>query len=183
MLKTPARRGVERVLHRIVSIVALIWAAVVAALLVALVFATTAGWQVSAVRSASMAPAVPRDSLAITAEVDPADIVLGDIVTFRADSGAVVMHRVVEILDVNGVLRFRTQGDLNDDPDPGLTREDAIERRMRWSVSNLGAVTASLRPPGGLIWLAVLPGLLLTIAQRPWNRGSDVEKTTGSEAG
>jgi len=183
MLKTPAWSRATRLLHRVVSIVAWIWAAVVAVLLVALVFATTAGWQFSAVRSASMAPAVPRDSLAITTDIDPAEIEIGDIVTFRADSGAVVMHRVVEILDVNGVLRFRTQGDRNDDPDPGLTREDAIERRMRWSVSNMGAVTASLRPPGGLLWLVVLPGLLLTIAQRPRNRGSDVETTTGSESG
>ena len=183
MLTAPAWGRVADLLHRLVSIVAWIWAAVVVTLLVVLVFATAAGWQFSAVRSSSMAPAVPRDSLAITTDIDPADVVIGDIVTFRADSGAVVMHRVVEILDVNGVLRFRTQGDLNDDPDPGLTREEAIERRMRWSISGLGAITALLRAPGGLVWLVVLPGLLVTIAQRPWRRGSEVETTTGSEPG
>ncbi|MCP3935725.1 MAG: signal peptidase I [Actinomycetia bacterium] len=156
------------------SALAWVWTAFIVALLVVVVVAKAGGWQFDAVRTASMTPTVPRDSLAVITGVDVADVATGDIVTFKTNSGAVVMHRVVEVIEHNGVLRFRTQGDFNDDPDPGLTHGDAIEGQMRWAVPRLGAVALSLRAPWGLIWLVAVPAPLLMFAW--WPRRLDADR-------
>jgi len=69
------------------------------------------------VLSGSMRPALCPGDLVIVKAMDPASINVGDIVTFKSETG-VFTHRVFEKKTENGVILFITKGDANEDPDP-----------------------------------------------------------------
>ena len=121
------------------------------------------GAQLDVVETGSMAPAIPEGALAISMPVDPADVVVEDVITFVGPTGSLVMHRVVDVFENQGLHRYRTQGDANTAPDPGLLREAHVERRVAWSANGLGWVARAVQPPVGVLWLIGLP-LLLQLA-------------------
>ena len=68
--------------------------------------------------SQSMSPNINEGDLLFVQGKNPSDISVGDVIVFQADwIGAPqepVVHRVVEIIDAGGELRFYTLGDNND---------------------------------------------------------------------
>lgn len=66
-----------------------------------------------AVLSGSMEPEYPTGSLIYVRDVDPADVAVGDAITFELESGALVTHEVYEI--DSDARAFRTQGIANID--------------------------------------------------------------------
>ncbi|MFX0080093.1 MAG: signal peptidase I, partial [Candidatus Hermodarchaeota archaeon] len=76
-----------------------------------------------AVESGSMEPVFYRGDLVIVRAVDPTTLVVGDIVIYNSSSipggsGDVpIVHRIIEIQEVGGQLRFITKGDNNPGPD------------------------------------------------------------------
>ncbi len=90
------------------------------------------GLEVFVVQSASMAPAVPANALAVVAAVtEPAQVVVGDVVAYRMQvtsaydtESVMVLHRVVAH-DAEA-RTFITQGDANTSPDPAVVAYDAI---------------------------------------------------------
>ena len=75
------------------------------------------GFSMFRVVTGSMEPEIPVGALLITKQTDIDKIVLRDIVCFQTREsaiwGEVVTHRVVEILEMNGEVLLRTQGDAN----------------------------------------------------------------------
>ena len=71
-----------------------------------------------------MAPGMPVGSVAVLAPEDPADVYVGDVITFQAPTPdhPVVTHRVVEILEGGHHPVLRTKGDANRSPDPWTAR-------------------------------------------------------------
>ena len=118
------------------------------------------GGQLDVVETGSMAPAIPQGALAISMPVDAADVVVDDVITFVGPTGSLVMHRVVDVFENQGLHRYRTQGDANATADPGLLREANIERRVAWSANGLGWAARAVQPPLGVLWLIGLPLLL-----------------------
>ena len=70
-----------------------------------------------AVLSGSMEPEYPTGSLIYVRDVDPADVAVGDAITFELESGALVTHEVYEI--DSDARAFRTQGIANIDAGGG----------------------------------------------------------------
>ena len=66
-----------------------------------------------AVLSGSMEPEYPTGSLIYVRDIDPADVAVGDAITFELESGTLVTHQVYEI-DAEQ-RAFRTQGVANVD--------------------------------------------------------------------
>jgi signal peptidase len=117
------------------------------------------------VLTSSMEPGLPPGTLLIVRPVDPADIRLGDVVTYQIRSGEpdVITHRVIAITSTtSGELSFTTQGDNNGGPDPEQVREVQIQGRLWYSVPWLGWVNNAA---GGELRSVVLPiiaiGLIL----------------------
>lgn len=53
-------------------------------------------------------------------------ISINDIVVFKKDD-ALIVHRVVDIKNIDGVIRYYTKGDANDEMDPGfITRSNIV---------------------------------------------------------
>lgn len=130
---------------------------VLAAVLLAIALAPNVGLRATVLTSGSMAPTVPTGGMIAVQEVDPADIEVGDVITFSGyTEDRLVTHRVISLHEVDGQLHFRTQGDANESPDGDLAPAAGVVGRMRWDLTPLGPV---------LIWLAgsratmLLPGI------------------------
>ncbi len=80
-----------------------------------------AGFYLFQVSSGSMEPTLPTGSLILARKPrDPNQLVPGDIVTFRS-SGSLVTHRIIEVLEDDEGVSYRTKGD-NPINDPDLER-------------------------------------------------------------
>lgn len=129
---------------------------------------TAAPWTLGAddsyvVLTGSMEPSLePGDIIFIDAK-DARDIRVGDVITFRqtAAASAVVTHRVIEVIDDDMGLRFRTQGDANEDPDVFHVAADLVVGVHRFHVPAWGQLLILLHSRWGYLALIVAPGLVI----------------------
>jgi len=81
---------------------------------------TVLGYSLSFVLTPSMEPAIEAGDLIVSRSVKPADLEVGDIITFRADIPVgsstreeSITHRIVDIQEIGGTYYFTTKGDNN----------------------------------------------------------------------
>jgi signal peptidase len=79
----------------------------------------------SVVNGVSMEPAMHTGDLAMTRDVDPGDLAVGDIVVFRAGHSDVI-HRIIEIEETAQGRVFVTQGDNNNTPDDPILEGQVV---------------------------------------------------------
>jgi signal peptidase len=119
-------------------------------------------WTFHIVQSGSMAPAVPRDSLAAVAPAPEGGraVGVGDVVAFSlADRPRLtIIHRVVERIEQGGAVFYRTKGDANAEPDVRLVPADAVRGTVAFDVPRAGVVVRHLQPPW--TWLLFVGGPL-----------------------
>ena len=142
------------------------------AVLVGMRVASMDGRSVLIIRGGSMAPAIPLGSLVVAEPVDPRALSISDVVAYRAGSGTLVTHRIAQIYDGAGELRFQMRGDANPTPDPVLATGSAIVGRAVFWVPLVGYAVAFLSLPGGLasylslIGMFFLAGWLIDLLER-----------------
>ena len=130
-------------------------------------FGTTA----LAVQSDSMAPTFDKDDLIfINTDFDANELKIGDVITFIERDGDVVFyntHRIVDIVDSNGFLRFVTKGDAAPEGENDPVWKTADEVVGVWNErawSGFGGVvdgfTGFIKSSTGFFLLIVLPALL-----------------------
>jgi len=97
------------------------------------------------VLTGSMSPAYPPGTMIVTRP--HASVGLGSVITFQLVSGKpeVVTHRVVAVArHPDGRMRFQTQGDANDSPDPQWVRPEQVRGVLWYAVPGLGHVSGLL---------------------------------------
>ncbi|MEG2137218.1 MAG: signal peptidase I [Oscillospiraceae bacterium] len=118
------------------------------------------------VLTGSMEPAIPRGSMLVVKQVEPATIQPGDVITFYTTIGTVDgminTHRVEEVLLENGNYSFRTRGDANPIADPVPVPADQILGRVSLVSHFVGTVIGVLRQKL-VFFVAVLIPLLLIL--------------------
>ena len=89
---------------------------------------TIFGYTLFTVETGSMVPTLPIGCYIIVHEADdPAAIPSGTITTFRFEDGSVVTHRIIEVLQTEDGVRYRTKGDNpENDPDSELLSPDRV---------------------------------------------------------
>jgi signal peptidase len=100
------------------------------------------------VSGVSMRPLLQAGDLVLTVDVEPEEVVVGDIVRFR-EGPSYVLHRVVEI-HAQGEILFITRGDANNVADPPLPAS-ALEGRVVRILPGLGWPSIAVRT--GMQWL------------------------------
>jgi signal peptidase I len=119
------------------------------------------------VLSASMRPAIPEGAVVVVTPLRPADVRVGQILTYAIPEGdrRVVSHRVVEVVEAGDRPVLRTQGDANDAPDPWLARiEGGTAWQVRLSVPGAGHLIHWLRQPVvHQVGVWVVPALLAVV--------------------
>jgi signal peptidase I len=121
--------------------------AVVVLALVLIVVPKVAGATPLTVLTASMEPLYPPGTLIYVLPVKPAEIRLGDVITYQIESGnpAVISHRVIAINSpADGKRSFILKGDNNSDPDQAAVLPVQIRGRLWYSVPLLGWVNSAL---------------------------------------
>ncbi len=130
------------------------------------------GLQAFTVLSGSMEPTYHVGALIYVKKVDPAEIEVGEPITFLLNEDTVATHRVVEIVpdeEDPSVLRFRTKGDANDAVDGSLVHCRNVVGVPVFTIPYLGYVASYVQEPPGLyvtisvcavlLFLAILPDL------------------------
>jgi len=122
------------------------------------------GWFPLIVLTDSMYPEIESGDLIICRTVDPAQVGVGDVISFfdpAGDGTSIVTHRVVEVVQEGGARMFRTRGDNNNTEDKLLVGPQDIVGTYKTRIGGAGNVALFMQTTTGLIVCVVLPILLL----------------------
>ncbi len=120
--------------------------------------------------SPSMVPNIDvYDVVVVGKEKNPAEIKVGDIISFNSSDFIIgetisVTHRVVEVLiDENGNYSYYTKGDFNEVRDPKPVPYESITGEVMFRLPQLGRVQFFLASSLGWMLVVVLPALYVII--------------------
>lgn len=122
---------------------------ILAILAAALLLPRIAGYQGMAVLTGSMEPKYPVGSLIYVKEVDPAELSVGDVITYRLNESTVVTHRIVEIDEEN--QQVTTKGDANEANDGQPISYNNIVGRADFNIPYLGFIAIYSKSPVGIL--------------------------------
>lgn len=121
------------------------------------------------VNSGSMKPSMPPGSVIYEKTANPANLQEGDVIVFEPNSSRMaedkVTHRIVDIREGNYTLQFKTMGDANPSPDPGLTPAYNIDGQKVFSIPYLGTIISVLKSPLSILAFVALPAAVLIRSQ------------------
>lgn len=128
-----------------------------------------AGWRLMIVLSGSMQPAFDTGALVVVRDVDPNQILKGDIITFQESvrPGPLITHRVIAIKKEKGSSLFVTKGDANPSADFYPVPGENIVGRVVWAIPWLGFIAGFLQSGSGLILLTACCALLTVLVFWP----------------
>ena len=124
-----------------------------------LVAATGTTAPLYAIVSESMVPTINKWDLIVIQNVDPATLVVGDIIVFHSpwNYDELIVHRIVGIINSGSELGFITKGDNNPSPDRwGPVPEGYVRGKVAFSVAYLGFLPHFLRSYIGIALMATL---------------------------
>lgn len=113
----------------------------------------------------SMEPVIDAGDLIVCKPVEVSDIAKGDIISFydpMSTKNSVVTHRVVDILDIDGVIYFETMGDNNDGAkDVKPVAADKVIGRYSFRIRWVGSILMFMQSTLGLVVCIGVPLVLL----------------------
>lgn len=112
----------------------------------------------------SMYPQIKSGDLIICNTLEPEEVRVDDVISFFDPMGSgtsVVTHRVLEVIEENGALSYRTKGDNNNAEDQVLVPEKNLVGIYRSRIPGLGNVAMFMQTTPGLILCVVCPVLLM----------------------
>ncbi len=112
----------------------------------------------------SMSPYIEEGDLIVDKTVKVDDVRVGDVISFFDPDGngtSVVTHRVVEVLNENGKLSWRTKGDFNNTNDKTPVPSSNLVGRYQFKIKGAGSVAMFLQTTPGLIICVGVPIVLL----------------------
>jgi signal peptidase I len=121
------------------------------------------GGRALTVMSGSMEPAVGVGDVVIDSRVSPADVRVGNIVTFPdpEQPSRLITHRVRQVRLADGVAHFVTKGDNTNTAERWDLPASGSIGRVEYRIPLLGFLVFWLHGPFARIALIVLPALLL----------------------
>lgn len=122
------------------------------------------GWLPLIVLTDSMNPEIMGGDLIICHTAEPEEIAVNDVIAFFDPAGngtSIVTHRVLEVVEENGEISFRTKGDNNNAEDKLLVPEDNLVAVYKTRIAGAGNVAMFMQSPTGLVVCVVLPIIML----------------------
>ena len=168
-----------KVFSKICGILSTLILVVLLALAVLLVGPVLLGYTELAVLTGSMQPTLPVGSLIYIKEADPAQLQVGDVITYQLEGDTMVTHRVVEIDPDAQTLT--TQGDANSDPDGAITF-DRLVGKMDFYIPYLGYISLNIRTPIGIMSICGALIFIILLAFIPEIFSKDEEESEDKPA-
>ncbi len=133
----------------------------------------------------SMREEIKGGDLILCDVIDAEDVKMNDIVSFFDPEGngtSIVTHRVIEILEEDGELFFRTKGDNNNVEDKTLVPADNLVGIYRMRIPGVGNVAMFMQSTAGLIVCVIVPIILLVGFDMIRRRKYDATKKKDTDA-
>jgi signal peptidase len=158
-IKTAKTAG--RVLYGLVLALLVIVAATVAASALKL----PGSFQLLAVQSGSMEPAIKKMSVVAIRPENSYQV--GDVVTVSepANPKVSVTHRIVSVEEKDGKILYVTKGDANEDADTEKRPKENVLGEVLFSVPFLGYPVSFAKTRDGLIILIIIPATLIVYSE------------------
>jgi len=112
----------------------------------------------------SMNPNIKSGDLIICRTANAEDVKENDIISFFDPAGSgssIVTHRVIEIVNEDGRLLFRTKGDNNDTEDINLVPAESLVGIYQTRIAQAGNIAMFMQSSMGLVVCVVLPVIML----------------------
>ena len=120
------------------------------------------GYKPFIVLSGSMESNINIGDLVIVKETNVSDIKKEDIIAFRKDD-IVITHRVIDTVEKDGSIYFKTKGDNNNTADEALVSENDLEGKYVFKIAGLGSVLLFFAKPLGMLIIILVIFLLALI--------------------
>ena len=120
------------------------------------------GWKPFIVLSGSMESEIFPGDLAIVKDIGTEEFKVNDVIAFRSED-IVVTHRIIEIKNENGAIKYKTKGDNNNSQDVGDVLPEQVEGLYKFKISKLGNLAMFMQTPTGIISCLSIPLLLLVL--------------------
>ena len=118
-----------------------------------------------AVLSGSMEPKISVGSMVIVQEVDPNDLEVGDIITYKISDTTLVTHRIVSIdQDAQQIV---TKGDANDVIDGEPVSFSNVVGKLFISIPFLGYISIYMQGKAGIAIICGIIGILILLNYLP----------------
>ena len=162
---SPAQEKQKSLFMQVWNVFTTVLVAVAVVLAATLAGVRLTGLQVFTVLSGSMEPVYHVGALIYVKSIDPAELVVGDDITFLLDEDTVATHRIIEVVpDENdpSTLRFRTQGVANEHEDGSLVHYKNVIGKPVFTIPLLGYVANYIQNPPGM-YMAIAGGAILIL--------------------
>lgn len=124
------------------------------------------GYKPMSVLTGSMRPELEPGDMIFARETNPEQIRADDVITYRVSQDILVTHRVVDVVQDDGKLYFRTKGDANNVEDNALVTQEQLVGRLAFNIPKGGYIANFIRSPLGFALLILLPIILLLVESR-----------------
>jgi signal peptidase len=177
----PTTAAVSRVLTVLLDIVFIgLLASILAAVVVGRVVPLL-GHPTLVVAGGSMAPAIGVGSAIIVDPVDPADLLVGDVVSLQeAPDRTTYTHRITRIVERDGARWLETKGDANAAVDPAISAATGVIGRVAIVLPLLGFAIALMAQPTGVASVLALAAALV-VARTLVSPAPNAGRTAGLE--
>ncbi len=110
------------------------------------------GYKPLMVVSHSMEDYINKGDLVIVKMVDKSNLQKQDIIAYRLEGqNFVVTHRINDIKEVDGEIKYQTKGDNNSTPDGDLIKFSEVEGKYVTKIPKLGNFLLFMQDPKGLV--------------------------------
>ena len=113
------------------------------------------GYKNFVIVSGSMVPTINKDDTIIIKEVPQEEIKVNDIISFKQDD-FITTHRVVNIIEENGMKKYQTKGDNNNSKDKELVTYKQIEGKYKFKLKGTGKIIEIVESKWTLVIFVVI---------------------------
>lgn len=113
------------------------------------------GYKPFIVLSGSMESEIHKGDLIITKNVDPKTLKIDDVIAFRDAEETVTTHRIIDIVENEGVTYFITKGDNNNTQDMNLVEYEDVEGIYVTRFPGIGSMMNTLSEPTTVLVLVL----------------------------
>ena len=122
------------------------------------------GWKPFIVLSDSMETQILSGDVVVVKQINTNTLKEGDIISFK-ENDIVITHRIVEIINEEGTIKYITKGDNNNVKDTEYVLPEQVEGIYKFKISRLGNLAMFIQTPVGMIVCLSIPILLLMIVE------------------
>lgn len=113
------------------------------------------GYKPFIVLSGSMETKIHRGDLIFVKTIEPSELEVEDVIAFRDAEETITTHRIIEIIEKDGITYFITKGDNNSSQDQNLVEFEDVEGIYVGRIANVGKIMNSLAEPTTILILGL----------------------------